>query len=592
MLQLINGNDNPILQVDDYYITEKWSGLDELVFNIPVKDPNYASILEENIIRHEQPYLVKAIDGSGTSAKVKCQINVDDLKADMLLNYTNGSATVKDTVKGVLPTGWTVNDHSGKTQRRTIEGEAYTPLEVIEQCSDTYNVVPRYDVAAKTVHLYDPESFQPMGAFASKDLNLREINLKGKSSDFATRLYAVGKDGMTFADINGGKSYVEDHSYSDKIISAYWSDERYTVKENLLADAKAKLKEMAVPSRSYDCSVYDLAKINPEKYREQDFGLYKVVQLIDEDRKTCIAHQVVEYTRYPEHPEQNEITLSTVAPTITSTVKNIQTQIEKPTSVYNQKILSIIDSMADKIAGYNGGNMIITKNDAGKPNGIMIMDTDNQATAKKVLYFNLNGITYSSNGVKGPYSAVWSFTEGGFVADWIVAGVLQGIKIIAESGTIGGWNISKTAIYKDVTTDNGETYRVYFQPPIKDNPDKTWVLSCQQKKENGNFEGKFILFSDGSAQLGPFNLSSSGLFATDASTSACWYKKQDGGYAFATDNFVSKTVETKTLVASGEISSLSNLALVSVYGTDKKPYSGTISVGGTTLTFKSGILVS
>ena len=118
------------------------------------------------------------------------------------------------------------------------------------------------------------------------------------------------------------------------------------------------------------------------------------------------------------------------------------------------------------------------------------------------------------------------------------------------------------------------------------------MLSCQQKKENGNFEGKFILFSDGSAQLGPFNLSSSGLFATDASTSACWYKKQDGGYAFATDNFVSKTVETKTLVASGEISSLSNLALVSVYGTDKKPYSGTISVGGTTLTFKSGILVS
>ena len=138
--------------------------------------------------------------------------------------------------------------------------------------------------------------------------------------------------------------------------------------------------------------------------------------------------------------------------------------------------------MADKIAGYDGGNMVVTKNDAGKPNGIMIMDTDSQATAKKVLWLNLNGITYSSNGVGGPYSAVWSFAEGGFVADWIVAGVLQGVKVIAESGTIGGWNISKTAIYKDVTTDNGETYRVYFQPPIKDNPDKTWVLSCQQKK--------------------------------------------------------------------------------------------------------------
>ena len=587
MLQLINGNDNPILQVDDYYITEKWSGLDELVFNIPVKDPNHASILEESIIRHEQPYLVKAIDGSGTSAKIKCQINVDDLKADMLLNYTNGSATVKDTIKGVLPSGWTVNDHSGKTQRRTIEGEAYTPLEVIEQCSDTYNVVPRYDVAAKTVHIYDPESFEPMGAFASKDLNLREINLKGKSSDFATRLYAVGKDGMTFADINGGKSYVEDHSYSDKIISAYWSDERYTVKENLLADAKTKLKEMAVPSRSYDCSVYDLAKINPDKYSEQDFGLYKVVQLIDEDRKTCIAHQVVEYTRYPEHPEQNEITLSTVAPTITSTVKNIQTQIEKPTSVYNQKILSIIDSMADKIAGYNGGNMIITKNDAGKPNGIMIMDTDNQATAKKVLYFNLNGITYSSNGVKGPYSAVWSFADGGFVADWIVAGVLQGIKIIAESGTIGGWSISKTAIYKDVTVGS-DTYRVYFQPPLADNVEKTWILSCQKKKDNGNFEGKFILYSDGSAQLGPFLLNETGLQALNSEKTAFWSKTKDGGY-----DFVSTAVECMTMIVySGGSAYLNGVSIGSVYGTDKKPYSGSITTNGLTMTFKDGILLS
>lgn len=587
MLQLINGNDNPILQVDDYYITEKWSGLDELVFNISVKDPSYASILEESIIRHEQPYLVKAIDGSGTSAKVKCQINVDDLKEDMLLDYTNSSATAGDTIRGVLPAGWNVNDHAGKTQRRTISGEAYTPLEVIQACVDTYGIVTRFDVAAKTVHLYAPDSFQPVGAFASRELNLKEINFKGKSSDFATRLYASGKDGMTFASINGGKSYVEDHSYSDKVVSAYWSDERYTIAENLLADAKAKLKEMAVPSRSYECSVYDLAKVDPDKYSYQDFGLYQVVQLIDDRKQTCIAHQVVEYTYYPEHPEQNEITLSTVAPTITGTVKNIQSQIEKPTSSYNQQLQAIITGMADKIAGYDGGNMVVTKNDAGKPNGIMIMDTDSQATAKKVLWLNLNGITYSSNGVGGPYSAVWSFAEGGFVADWIVAGVLQGVKVIAESGTIGGWSISKTAIYKDVTVGS-DTYRVYFQPPIADNVEKTWILSCQKKKDNGNFEGKFILYSDGSAQLGPFLLNENGLQALNSEKSAFWTKTKDGGY-----DFVSTAIECMTMVVySGGSAYLNGVSIGSVYGTDKKPYSGTISVGGTTLTFKSGILVS
>ena len=577
MLQLINGTSNPVLKVDDFCITEKWSGLDELVFNISVDDPNYADILEESLIKYEQPYLVKAIDGSGTSAKVKCQINVDDLKADMLLDYTNSSAMAGDTIRGVLPAGWSVNDHAGKTQRRTISGEAYTPLEVIQACVDTYGIVTRFDVAAKTVHLYAPDSFQPVGAFASRELNLKEINFKGKSSEFATRLYVSGKDGMTFASINGGKSYVEDHSYSDK---------RYTIAENLLADAKAKLKEMAVPSRSYECSVYDLAKVDPDKYSYQDFGLYKVVQLIDDRKQTCIAHQVVEYTYYPEHPEQNEITLSTVAPTITGTVKSIQSQIEKPTSSYNQQLQAIITGMADKIAGYDGGNMVVTKNDAGKPNGIMIMDTDSQATAKKVLWLNLNGITYSSNGVGGPYSAVWSFAEGGFVADWIVAGVLQGVKVIAESGTIGGWTISKSAIYKDVTVGS-DTYRVYFQPPLKDNIEKTWVLSCQKKVSNGNFIGTFVLYSDGSAQLGPFTLSDQGLVATDSSKMAKWMQNREGSYTF-----VSTAIECMSAVVyEGGFAFLNGVSIGSVYGSDQKPYNGTLTVGGTTLTFRSGILL-
>jgi len=120
-------------------------------------------------------------------------------------------------------------------------------------------------------------------------------------------------------------------------------------------------------------------------------------------------------------------------------------QLENPQSSFRVMMQNTIDSMAASIAGYDGGNMIITQNEAGKPNGIMIMDTDSKDTAKKILWFNLNGITYSSNGAKGPFNAVWSFEQGGFVADWIVAGKL--IANVIKAGTISDklgknfWNL-------------------------------------------------------------------------------------------------------------------------------------------------------
>lgn len=525
MLQLINGLDNPVLNTDDFYVTEKWSGLDELVFTISIHDPAYPSILEEALIRYEQPYLIKAIDGGTETAKVKCQLDVDVLKGEMLLDYTNGSATVHDTVAGVVPAGWVVLDHSGLDQRRTIAGEAYTPLEVVQACPDTYGVAIRFDVAGKIVHIYNPDRFEPMGAFASRELNLREINYKGKSSGFATRLYAYGKDGMSFASINGGKPYVEDHSYSDKVICAYWKDERYTIAENLLADAKRNLKEMAVPARSYSCSVYDLAATNPEMYGFLDFSLFSVVKLVDDIKGTSLAHQVVEYRCYPEYPEKNEVTLSTVAPTVTGTVKNIQQQIERPTSPFRQQMQQLIDNMAAAIAGYDGGNMVITQNGAGKPSGIMIMDTDDRTTAKKVLWLNLSGITYSQNGVDGPFDTVWSFAQNGFGANWIVVetmladrirggkltlggkdngnGVAEvldaagnqavllnkdGIKSVA--GEIGGWTIGRYKIYGGTE----ETGVAVVQLP---SPYGNWVFAAGGKSHDGYADCPFRVHKNG-----------------------------------------------------------------------------------------------
>ena len=549
MLKLLNGQDNPVLNIDNFYIDELWSGLDELVFDIPITDPAYKSILEEAVVEYEQPYLVKAIDGGSSTAKVKCQLNVDAFREAMHLSYTNGSDTVAGTIEKVLPAGWMIIDHAHITSRRTIELEAATPLEIIQECEDTYGIIVRYDVKAKQLHIWDPDSFSPIGAFASRDLNLKEVNYKGKSSDFVTRLYGYGKDDLSVASINGGKPYVENFSYSDKVISAYWKDERYTVQENLLADMKRKLKEMSVPSVSYSCSVLDLAKTNPELYGHQNFELMQVVKLVDDIKGQCMNHQVVQYRRYPFYPEKNEITLSTVAPSIQTSVKNLQSQIEKPSSTFRQIMQAIIDNTAASIAGFDGGNMLITQNTEGKPNGIMIMDTDSKETAKKVLWFNLNGMAYSKNGANGPFSSVWSFEQGGFIADWIVAGSLLADRIHggtlslggknngdgvckiydsngaevgsfsldgirATKGKIGGWTVEQNDIVNDTNA-----YKVYLGNGTNENKD---FIVLELKKSDGSKVYPFWLRASG--QLGI------NLVDQSSSVPAITIGNSDGGY--------------------------------------------------------------
>lgn len=438
MLKLLS-DFNAVLNVDDFYIKEQASGLDELIFNMSIYDENYPHVLEEAVIEYEQPYLVKAIDAGAEQAKVKCQLDLDALKATLTVGYSNGSNTLYGTVSGVLPAGWTFLDNSGSTISRTIEGN-YTPLEVIQACVDTYGVVFRFDVKNKIVRAYTLTDFQPIGSFASRELNLTEINYKGKSTDFYTRLYAYGKDGLSFADINNGLPYVDYNEYSDKVICAYWQDDRYTVAENLLAAAQEAVKTGGTPQRSYECSVYDLAATNPEMYSWQDFSLFSVVKLIDDIKGISLNYQVVERQVYPYYPEKNVVTLSSTAPKIQNTVKNIQVELENPNSNFRQSMQNLINSLAASITGEDGGNLRFTFNVAGQPNGIMIMDTEDKSTARKILWLNLSGILYSSNGVNGPFDAVWSFAEGGFIADWIVAGTIMANIIHGGTLTMGGSN--------------------------------------------------------------------------------------------------------------------------------------------------------
>ena len=445
MLTLYHNGAQYPLQDTEYYIRELSNGMDECIFTIPIHDPIYTLLSEEENItdRAGQTYKVKQIDGGASNAKVVCQLDIDAWKQTLTPNFDSGSKTVAQQINAVCPAGWSVIDRSGSMISRTIKGD-FTPLDVCARCVDVYNVYIRWDNKTKTCTIYTQVMGTPVGAFATRELNLKEINYKGKSNDLITRLYAYGKDGLSFASINGGKEYVDNNDYSDRIICGIWRDERYTVAADLLADAQRNLAKLAKPVRSYDCAIIDLKATNPELYNNMNFGLFTAATLIDDVKETAFDYQVVERHIYPYHPEKNEVIFNSEPQKITNSVVNLQDQIEHSDSIFNQIQAARIAEATDWLTS-SDGYIWIKKDAAGWWKEIYMMDTNDPATAQNVFVLNNNGIGISNTGVNGPFISAWTI-DGKFNCDWLLAGSITAnlIKAGVLSDLAGKFSLDMT----------------------------------------------------------------------------------------------------------------------------------------------------
>ena len=432
MLILANGT---ALAVEDYCIKEKYNGINELSFSVPgddIKIVNEQSIHETT---QNQAYLVKVVNGDN----ITCELDLDELRS-VQTDY-DASATPHDHLTAALASvGWSLVDYTGITAKRTITG-ALTPMEIIEQVEDIWSgVTALYNTNEKKVTILCPENNKPQYTFLAEELNLRQLDIAGNSSAFCTRLRAKGADGMTFADINDGKDYVENYTYSNRIIyGTAIIDERFTDKQSLKDYAQAMLDANAVPAVSYECDVVDVAAMDSD-YSFQQLQMHKSVWLLDKKFNTRVAHRVVEYCIYPDDASKNKVTLSTVTPSLQSSVRFLQTSINDPNSAARQRETSAVDAATKLITGAKGGNVRFVNDGNGKPIELLIMDTDDIATAQKVWRFNIGGFGFSSNGYNGIYATAIT-QDGHIVADFMDVGTLSAVLIQSADGK-SKWNLS------------------------------------------------------------------------------------------------------------------------------------------------------
>lgn len=491
MLILANGT---ALAVEDYCIKEKYNGINELSFSVPgddIKIVNEQSIHETT---QNQAYLVKVVNGDN----ITCELDLDELRS-VQTDY-DASATPHDHLTAALASvGWSLVDYTGITAKRTITG-ALTPMEIIEQVEDIWSgVTALYNTNEKKVTILCPENNKPQYTFLAEELNLRQLDVAGNSSAFCTRLRAKGADGMTFADINDGKDYVENYTYSNRIIyGTAIVDERFTDKQSLKDYAQATLDAIAVPAVSYECDVVDVAAMDSD-YSFQQLQMHKSVWLLDKKFNTRVAHRVVEYCIYPDDASKNKVTLSTVTPSLQSAVRFLQTSINDPNSAARQRETSAVDAATKLITGAKGGNVRFVHDGNGKPIELLIMDTDDIATAQKVWRFNIGGFGFSSNGYNGIYATAIT-QDGHIVADFMDVGTLSAVLIQSADGK-SKWNLStgEMDLYntKITTSSTGNTYTTadYSQDDIDRlrslfQGAATPTLSDYEKLDL-NFNGKF-----------------------------------------------------------------------------------------------------
>lgn len=117
-----------------------------------------------------------------------------------------------------------------------------------------------------------------------------------------------------------------------------------------------------------------------------------------------------------------------------------------------------VDYATKLICGGMGGHVVIGVDANGKPNEIIVMDTEDKATAVNVIRLNLNGIGMSTTGYNGPFRTAMTI-DSHAVADFIDTGTLTAnlIKagILSDAKGRNSWNMETGELNLNVASTIG-----------------------------------------------------------------------------------------------------------------------------------------
>nr|WP_284700659.1 phage tail spike protein [Thermoanaerobacterium sp. R66] len=333
----LHGNLVAILEnAYDIVVEEKLNDAETLEFSIPFNDSKSQYIKhDEEVIYANKRYIISQIvDGRDDSGKEIVNVSCELAYIELLNSTKQGEFLIdrKSAIDGLkqLLTGtrWTVGtieaDSDGIYSLKEVDK---TVLWLVRQWAKIVGLEIQWDSINRKINMLQQIGSNRGAGFRYKK-NLKSIKRTVKPPE-ATVLYAYGKNGLSIADFNDGKEYLEDYSWytsqgltlteaKAKFRKEYiWQDDRFILTQNLLDAAKKKLAELSQPIISYECNVLDLSSITG--LSEDKFFIGDTVRVYDSELKIDVMTRILRLKRYPQEPWKNEVELSYIIPGLQDT---------------------------------------------------------------------------------------------------------------------------------------------------------------------------------------------------------------------------------------------------------------------------------
>ena len=333
----------------DIIVTGEINGEDTLSFKIPYRDSKRVYIDSEKKIQIvDDIYKVRTVtdskDTEGNSVtEVYAEAEFYDLTFSVRKEERTFEAEYPETAMAYALAGteWSVGTVNVRTKRTWTSTEK-NALSILRNAADLHGGDLVFDCPNRLVHLLTVNGKDSGALFAYKK-NMKSIQREVDTRSLVTRLYAVGADGLTFADINSGKPYVEDFTYTDEIRISTLDCSSFTNPYQMKEYTEMRLAQYAKPTISYVLNVMDLSVLTGYEHEAWELGDY--VRVEDKELGISVTTRIVRREYNLQEPWNTVLELSTTLKNLGSSASqwdNAADTLEGTSVVSNNDIREMV----------------------------------------------------------------------------------------------------------------------------------------------------------------------------------------------------------------------------------------------------------
>ena len=333
----------------DIIATGEINGEDTLTFKIPYRDGKRSYIDSEKKIQIvDDIYKVRTVtdskDAEGNSVtEVYAEAEFYDLTFSVRKEERTFEAEYPETAMAYALSGteWSVGTVNVRTKRTWTSSEK-NALSILRNVADLHGGDLVFDCLNRLVHLLTVNG-KDSGALFAYRKNMKSIQRVVDTRSLVTRLYAVGADGLTFADINNGKPYVEDYTYTNEVRISTLDCSSFTNPYQMKEYAEMRLAQYAKPTLSYVLNAMDLSVLTG--YEHEAWALGDYVRVEDKELGISVTTRIVRREYNLQEPWNTVLELSTTLKNLGSSASqwdNAADTLEGTSMVSNDDIREMV----------------------------------------------------------------------------------------------------------------------------------------------------------------------------------------------------------------------------------------------------------